>query len=40
MGTVVISTLLIVVALSVAVGCHINQKLKRASSSSEPPGVG
>ena len=31
MGTVVISTLLIVVILSVAVGWHINQKLKRAA---------
>ena len=40
MGTVVISTLSIVVVLSVAVGWHINQKLKRASSSSAAPGVG
>ena len=32
MGRVVISTLLIVMALSIVVGWHINQKLKLASS--------
>jgi MFS family permease len=32
MGRVVISTLLVVMALSAIVGWHINQKLKRASS--------
>ena len=34
MGKVVISTLLIVIALSAMVGWHINQKLKLASSGS------
>jgi hypothetical protein len=36
MGKVVISTLLIVMALSVVVGWHINQKLKRVA---RPPGA-
>ncbi len=40
MGTVVISTLLIVVTSSVAVGWHINQKLKRAASSSSDLSIG
>jgi MFS family permease len=40
MGTSVIATLSIVVALSVAVGWHINQKLKRASSNSASSSVG
>ena len=32
MGKLVISTLMVVMALSIAVGWHINQKLKRASA--------
>jgi len=39
-GNDVVSTLSIVVALSIAVGWHINQKLKRASSNSASPSVG
>ena len=39
MGTVVISTLSIVVLLSVTVGWHINQKLKQASASSTSPNL-
>ena len=40
MGKVVIPTLLIVMALSVVVGWHINQKLRLASSDSTAPAVG
>ena len=40
MGRVVISTLLVVMALSAIVGWYINQKLKLASSDSTTPIVG
>ncbi len=40
MGKVVIPTLLIVMALSVVVGWHINQKLRLASSDSTAPAIG
>ena len=40
MGKVVISTLLVVIALSAVVGWHINRKLKLASSGDASPTVG
>jgi hypothetical protein len=39
MGKVVISTLLVVMALSAVVGWHINEKLKSAASGSAAPTV-